>query len=101
MNLDYEKTLKIELINEFHASIHAKLLNYVLNNNLDESDTTILQVNLLDQLTLSSQINLFKLTLKELEIHDEMLNEIFKYTEAITQTTWIKKNIQLQQPLIY
>lgn len=30
MKLDYEKTFEIEIINEFSASIYAKMLNYVL-----------------------------------------------------------------------
>jgi len=51
MKLDYEKTFEIEIINEFSASIYAKMLNYVLNNELDKNDLTNLQTNLLKQLT--------------------------------------------------
>lgn len=32
----YEKILEIEIINELHASIYAKMLNYVLKNNLEK-----------------------------------------------------------------
>lgn len=45
MKLDYEKTFEIEIINEFSASIYAKMLNYVLNNELDKSDLTNLQTS--------------------------------------------------------
>ena len=65
MKLDYEKTFEIEIINEFSASIYAKMLNYVLNNELDKNDLTNLQTNLLKQLSSMNQIDLFKLSLEE------------------------------------
>jgi len=64
MKLDYEKTFEIEIINEFSASIYAKMLNYVLNNELDKNDLTNLQTNLLKQLSNMNQIDLFKLSLE-------------------------------------
>ncbi|MEM5082861.1 antitoxin epsilon, partial [Enterococcus faecalis] len=39
MTLVYRKTFEIEIINEFHSAIHSKMLNYVLNNELDKSDS--------------------------------------------------------------
>ena len=60
MTLDYRKTFEIEIINEFQSAIHSKMLNYVLNNELDKSDSTNLQTNLLNQLSNMNQINLFK-----------------------------------------
>ena len=71
MKLDYEKTFEIEIISEFSASIYAKMLNYVLNNELDKNDLTNLQTNLLKQLSNMNQIDLFKLSLKELKAHHE------------------------------
>ncbi|MBM7544807.1 hypothetical protein JOC59_001538 [Weissella beninensis] len=65
MKLDYEKTFEIEIINEFSASIYAKMLNYVLNNELDKNDLKDLQTNLLKQLSSMNQIDLFKLSLEE------------------------------------
>ena len=64
MKLDYEKTFEIEIINEFSASIYAKMLNYVLNNELDKNNLTNLQTNLLNQLSNMNQIDLFKLSLE-------------------------------------
>jgi len=64
MKLDYEKTFEIEIINEFSASIYAKMLNYVLNNELDKNDLKDLQTNLLKQLSSMNQIDLFKLSLE-------------------------------------
>ena len=78
MKLDYEKTFEIEIINEFSASIYAKMLNYVLNNELDKNDLTNLQTNLLKQLSSMNQIALFKLSLEELKAHNEYLRNIKK-----------------------
>lgn len=84
MKLDYRKTFEIEIINEFQSAIHSKMLNYVLNNELDKSDSTNLQTNLLNQLSNMNQINLFKLSLEELEAYHEYLRAIKKYADSIT-----------------
>lgn len=84
MTLDYRKTFEIEIINEFQSAIHSKMLNYVLNNELDKSDSTNLQTNLLNQLSDMNQINLFKLSLEELEAYHEYLRAIKKYADSIT-----------------
>ena len=63
------------------------MLNYVLNNELDKSDSTNLQTNLLNQLSDMNQINLFKLSLEELETYHEYLRAIKKYADNITRTT--------------
>ena len=89
MTLDYRKTFEIEIINEFQSAIHSKMLNYVLNNELDKSDSTNLQTNLLNQLSNMNQINLFKLSLEELEAYHEYLRAIKKYADNITRTTWV------------
>ena len=84
MTLDYRKTFEIEIINEFQSAIHSKMLNYVLNNELDKSDSTNLQTNLLNQLSDMNQINLFKLSLEELEAYHDYLRSIKKYADSIT-----------------
>ena len=63
------------------------MLNYVLNNELDKSDSTNLQTNLLNQLSDMNQINLFTLSLEELEAYHEYLRAIKKYADNITRTT--------------
>ena len=84
MGLDYRKTFEIEIINEFQSAIHSKMLNFVLNNEVDKSDSTNLQTNLLNQLSNMNQINLFKLSLEELEAYHEYLRAIKKYADSIT-----------------
>lgn len=83
MTLDYRKTFEIEIINEFQSAIHSKMLNYVLNNELDKSDSTNLQ---LKQLSNMNQINLFELSLEELEAYHDYLRMIKKYADNITRT---------------
>ena len=92
MTLDYRKTFEIEIINEFQSAIHSKMLNYVLNNELDKSDSTNLQTNLLNQLSNMNQINLFKSSLEELEAYHDYLRSIKKYADSITRTTWVLTN---------
>lgn len=84
MELDYRKTFEIEIINEFQSAIHSKILNFVLNNEFDKSDSKNLQTNLLNQLSNMNQINLFKLSLEELETYHEYLRAIKKYADSIT-----------------
>lgn len=40
MELDYKKTYTIELLNEYSASVYNRVLNYVLNNDIDKNDVT-------------------------------------------------------------
>ena len=80
----YEKILEIEIINELNASIYAKMLNYVLKNNLEKKDRTTLQSNLLNQLSVMKQIDLFSLSLDKLKYYHEYLLATKKYAEVIT-----------------
>ena len=92
MTLDYRKTFEIEIINEFQSAIHSKMLNFVLNNEFDKSDSKNPQTNLLNQLSNMNQINLFKLSLEELEAYHDYLRSIKKYADSITRTTWVLTN---------
>ena len=92
MTLDYRKTFEIEIINEFQSAIHSKMLNFVLNNEFDKSDSKNPQTNLLNQLSNMNQINLFKLSLEELEAYHEYLRAIKKYADNITRTAWVLTN---------
>ena len=39
MAVTYEKTFEIEIINELSASVYSRVLNYVLNHELDTKNT--------------------------------------------------------------
>ena len=74
------------------------MLNFVLNNDFDKSDSKNLQTNLLNQLSNMNQINLFKLSLEELEAYHEYLRAIKKYADSITWKIILQfsKNIILE-----
>lgn len=66
MAVTYEKTFEIEIINELSASVYNRVLNYVLNHELNKNDSQLLEVNLLNQLKLAKRVNLFDYSLEEL-----------------------------------
>lgn len=65
--LDYEITLKIELLNEFSNIIHARLVKFVLKNGIDTNDKTNPYIILLDQLSELLDKNLFEMSRQELD----------------------------------
>ena len=65
MAVTYEKTFEIEIINELSASVYNRVLNYVLNHELNKNDSQLLEVNLLNQLKLAKRVNLFDYSLEE------------------------------------
>lgn len=71
MAVTYEKTFEIEIINELSASVYNRVLNYVLNHELNKNDSQLLEVNLLNQLKLAKRVNLFDYSLEELQaVHE-------------------------------
>ena len=68
MAVTYEKTFEIEIINELSASVYNRVLNYVLNHELNKNDSQLLEVNLLNQLKLAKRVNLFDYSSKALSI---------------------------------
>lgn len=83
MELNYERTYQIELINEFSASVYNRVLNYVLNHELDMDNTKLLEVNLLNQLEVAQEVNLFQQTLEELKAIDDYWESMDKYSKQI------------------
>lgn len=83
MELNYEKTYQIELINEFSASVYNRVLNYVLNHELDKTNDQLLEVNLLNQLKLAKRVNLFDYSLEELKAVDEFWLSMDEYSKKI------------------
>ena len=66
MAVTYEKTFEIEIINELSASVYNRVLNYVLNHELNKNDSQLLEVNLINQLKLAKRVNLVDFSLEEL-----------------------------------
>ncbi|PWZ83575.1 antitoxin, partial [Staphylococcus pseudintermedius] len=54
------------MINELSASVYNRVLNYVLNHELDTKNTRLLEVNLLNQLEVAQEVDLFQQPFEEL-----------------------------------
>lgn len=53
MELSYEKIFEIEIINALSSSVYNRVLIYLLNHELDIENTSISEVNLLNQLEIA------------------------------------------------
>ncbi len=80
MAVTYEKTFEIEIINELSASVYNRVLNYVLNHELNKNDSQLLEVNLLNQLKLAKRVNLFDYSLEELQAVHEYWRSMNRYS---------------------
>ena len=78
MEMTYEKTFEIEIINELSASVYNRVLNYVLNHELDLENSQLLEVNLLNQLKMAKRVDLFSYSL-------ERLQDVHEYWRAMNQ----------------
>lgn len=83
MEISYEKTFEIEIINELSASVYNRVLNYVLNHELDTDNTQLLEVNLLNQLKLAKRVNLFEYSLDELQAVHDYWRSMNRYSKQI------------------
>lgn len=85
MELSYEKIFEIEIINELSASVYNRVLNYVLNHELDIENTSILEVNLLNQLEIAQEVNLFQQPFEELKAIHEYWRAMNHYSKQIVK----------------
>ena len=76
MAVTYEKTFEIEIINELSASVYNRVLNYVLNHELNKNDSQLLEVNLLNQLKLAKRVKFFKEDKEGVKIMSNVFEEI-------------------------
>lgn len=83
MAVTYEKTFEIEIINELSASVYNRVLNYVLNHELNKNDSQLLEVNLLNQLKLAKRVNLFDYSLEELQAVHEYWRSMNRYSKQV------------------
>lgn len=65
--IDYEKIVKIELLNEFSMIVYGRVLNFVLNKGIDRNDKENRYVILLNQLTEMLRMDLFNMTHEKLD----------------------------------
>ena len=79
MAVTYEKTFEIEIINELSASVY----NRVLNHELDTKNTRLLEVNLLNQLEVAQEVDLFQQPFEELQAIHEYWRSMNQYSKQI------------------
>lgn len=70
-------------INELSASVYNRVLNYVLNHELNKNDSQLLEVNLLNQLKLAKRVNLFDYSLEELQAVHEYWRSMNRYSKQV------------------
>jgi Bacterial epsilon antitoxin len=83
--MNYDKTLKIEVLNEFSNGVHARLLNFVLKNGMDPQEENNFYNALLDQFAEMIDLNLFKMSLEELEVLEGYWKNMNNYIREITK----------------
>ena len=75
MAVTYEKTFEIEIINELSASVYNRVLNYVLNHELDTKNTRLLEV--------AQEVDLFQQPFEELQAIHEYWRSMNQYSKQI------------------
>ncbi|WP_255309289.1 antitoxin [Carnobacterium divergens] len=82
--VEYEKTLKIELLNEFSNNVYNRLLRYIINHQIDRQNKKDLYVVLLNQFKGMMQINFFEMSMEDLVKAEAYWNMMDVYTKSIT-----------------
>lgn len=85
MKYDYDKTLKIEVLNEFSNGVHARLLNFVLKNGIDPQEKNNFYNTLLNQFAEMIDLNLFKMSFEELEVLEGYWKNMNNYIKEIAK----------------
>lgn len=70
-------------IDKHTASVYNRVLNYVLNHELNKNDSQLLEVNLLNQLKLAKRVNLFDYSLEELQAVHEYWRSMNRYSKQV------------------
>lgn len=83
--VDYNKTFKIELLNELSNGVHARLANFFLENGIDQEDKNNFYIALSDQFTEMLNLDLFKMSFEELEALEKYWVNMNKCVKEITK----------------
>lgn len=86
--LNYEKTFKIEILNEFSNTVYARLVIFIVKSGIKKDDKNNFYIALLDQFVKMLNLNLFEMSLEELETLEEYWKNMNNYVRGIT-----KKNL--------
>lgn len=82
--MEYERTFKIETLNEFSHNIYNRLLRDVVNHQIDRQNKNDLYAVLLDQFKGMMQINLFEMSMDDLVNVEEYWDAMDVCVKSIT-----------------
>ncbi|MBC1490036.1 antitoxin [Listeria sp. FSL L7-1485] len=88
--MDYEKTFKVESLNEFSRNVYNRVLRYVVNHQTDRQNKNDLSAELLDQLKGMLKMNLFEILINDLAKVESYWNTMDMCTKSITD----KKSVE-------
>ncbi|EOH88450.1 hypothetical protein [Enterococcus pallens] len=91
--MDYEKTFKIESLNEFSRNVYNRVLRYVVNHQIDRQNKNDLYAELLDQLKGMLQMNLFEMSMSDLAKVESYWNAMDVYTKSITDQKAVEQYV--------
>ncbi|MFW3589128.1 antitoxin [Vagococcus fluvialis] len=84
MEMSYDKTYQIELLNDFSMSIYNRILRYAMKNNIDLENKNHFFSLLFRQLEENLSIKLFDKNIEELEEIRKYWEHMNIYTKEIT-----------------
>ncbi|MBO0422319.1 antitoxin [Enterococcus plantarum] len=91
--MDYEKTFKVESLNEFSRNVYNRVLRYVVNHQIDRQNKNDLYAELLDQLKGMLQMNLFEMSMNDLAKVESYWNTMDVYTKSITDQKAVEQYV--------
>ena len=86
--MDYNKTFKIELLNEFSNGVYARLLNFILKNDIDTENKGNFYGVLLHQFVVMLDLNLFEMSIEEIDVVEKYWKNMNEYVKEITNCPW-------------
>lgn len=91
--MDYEKTFKVESLNEFSRNVYNRVLRYIVKHQIDRQNKNDLYAELLDQLKRMLQMNLFEMSMNDLAKVESYWNTMDVYTKSITDQKAVEQYV--------
>lgn len=81
--IDYNQTFKIELLNEFSNGVYARLLNFILKNEIDTEDKSNFYLVLKHQFVVMLDLKLYEMSIEEIEVVENYWKSMHKYVKEL------------------
>ncbi|MDQ0230136.1 hypothetical protein [Metabacillus malikii] len=88
--LNYEHKTKIELINEFSHKVYSRLLSFVEKDGIESNDKNNVYIHILEQFSKMLDINLYELTIEELEVIAKYWKHMNSFIKEINEEDYRK-----------